>query len=265
MNACPHPEILLNHLALPPALADWGLPVQVGVWLVGILLVLAGVLIMPRILAFVLRAGPIRDSRLAQEIEKAFLESGLPPCRVAVWNTNGKFANAAVVGPVPGYQTLIVTDVMIEHFPTDQLIAIIRHEIGHIKGRHHLKRLGWAFLPLVALIIDYASQAGLYSCLANCRVPAAEYVILVGYVFYVQWLSSSLFRRMEFEADQFAILGKDGSASPDRSQSMRESLRRFAAIYPSQLTRTGGPHPSLFDRIIRLKDTCRDPQRDAPL
>jgi len=30
-------------------------------------------------------------------------------------------------------------------------------------------------------------------------------------------------------------------------------LRRFAAIYPAELTRKGGPHPSLFDRITRLE------------
>ena len=38
-----------------------------------------------------------------------------------------------------------------------------------------------------------------------------------------------------------------------RVQSMCGGLRRFAAIYPAELTRKGGPHPSLFDRITRLE------------
>ena len=70
---------------------------------------------------------------------------------------------------------------------------------------------------------------------------------------FVQWLTSSQFPKMEFEADLFSIQNPQGQSMTPRVQSMCGGLRRFAAIYPAELTRKGGPHPSLFDRITRLE------------
>ena len=220
---------------------------------IAVLLLVSSVSLFPQIVSAVLRFRPLADLELKSRIDAAFLEAGLSPGRVLVWKPKRKIANAAIIGWFPGNQNLILTDVMIELFPHDELMAIVRHEIGHIKQKHPLKRLGLAFLPLAFLILDFVCHWGLYHSLAACAVPGAEFLILIGYVTYLQWLTSSQFPKMEFEADLFSIQNPQGQSMTPRVQSMCGGLRRFAAIYPAELTRKGGPHPSLFDRITRLE------------
>ena len=198
------------------------------------------------------------DPELVTAIEEAFCEAGLAPVEPLIWNSRRRVANAAVVGFIPGNQILLISATMLELFPKHELIAVIRHEIGHIRRHHPLKRLLLAGAPLVLLMVDLFSQIGLHHMLSESPVPLAEFAILIGYIIYIEWLSVSVFTRMELEADQFAVRDRDGRPDNERINSLRSSLRRFAAIRPSELTRKGGPHPSLLDRITQLYGQSAD-------
>lgn len=211
-----------------------------------------------QIVRLTFRTSTLDDPELANAIEEAFLESGISPITALVWNTRRRVANVAVVGFIPGNQVLLISDIVLEHFPKDELVAVVRHEIGHLRKYHPLKRLLLAGAPLVLLLIDLSSRIGLHQLLADSPVPLAEFAIVIGYVVYIEWLSVSVFTRMELEADRFATLDREGQPRISRINSLRESLRRFAAICPSELTRKGGPHPSLAERIIRLDGQSAD-------
>jgi len=229
-------------------------PSMTSPWIIlvtGLVLVVVG-LMLAQIVRLAFKTTPLNDSRLDAEIKQAFLEAGLSPIKPRVWNTRGRVANVALVGFLPGNQLLMISDVVLEHFPRHELIAVVRHEIGHLKKNHPFKRLLLAAVPLLLLIVDLFSQVGLHRLLADSSIPLAEFAIVIGYVVYIEWLSISVFTRMEFEADRFAICDNEGRPDSQRIKELRESLRRFAAICPSELTRKGGPHPSLAERLIRL-------------
>lgn len=231
---------------LSPSLASpWAL------LLVGLVLFLIGVAL-AQIVRVAFKTSPLDDPELAAAISDAFCEAGVAPVKPLVWNTRKRIANVTVIGFVPGNQVLLISDIVLEYFPKDELLAIVRHEIGHVRQYHPLKRLLFAGAPLVVLMIDLFSGIGLHRLLAESPIPLAEFAIVLGYVIYIEWLSVSVFTRMELEADRIAVQDRKGQPMVERINSLRNGLRRFAVICPSELTRKGGPHPSLAERIIQL-------------
>ncbi len=222
-----------------------------SILLIGLVLCVAGFML-TQIVRLAFRLDPLTDANLAAEISDAFHEAGIAPIEPRVWKARGRVANVAIVGFLPGNQLLLITDAVLERFPRHELIAVISHEIGHLKKKHPLKRVLLASAPLLFLFVDLFSQVGLHRMLADSSIPLAEFAIVIGYVVYIDWLSTSVFSRMEFEADRFAACNATDQPNSQRINDMQAALRRFAKICPAELTKKGGPHPSLAERLIRL-------------
>ena len=112
-------------------------------------------LMTPALLVFVLPTQRMPDSPLRRRLEELCQQHGLRVNNVLLWRTHSSVGNAAVMGVIPGVRYLLVTDLLLEAMPEDQVVAVFAHEIGHVVHRHLL----WMAACGLCLVLA-ASRAG---------------------------------------------------------------------------------------------------------
>ena len=159
----------------------------------------------------------------------------------------------------------MVTDLLLQSFPANELAAVLRHEAGHIRLRHLPTRIGFILLPALALLaMDMDPNQTLNSLFSQFGFSKGA-ALAMGLTFfgYVVLVTTWLSRNMEFEADLYAIgaLGdqQNEAENPQHAQSMADALLRFGEQNPDQLSHRSITHPSLLERIELIKRSLADP------
>ena len=169
--------------------------------------------------------------------------------RLFLWHTNFSMANAAIVGLLPAYRTVIFSDLLLSQLNLRQLASVYAHEIGHAKRGHVPIFAAWAFAALFGA--DLAASALVEG------EPVGTALILaasVGIWFLgFGWMS----RRFELEADLFS-LRLCGDAAP-----LIAALEQVSG--PHARSRTSWRHFSTERRIEFLEEAQRDGQQAARL
>ena len=118
----------------------------------------------------------------------------------------------------------------------DELVAVLAHELGHVKGRHALRRLLQSSLVAGLAILVTGDVASAASLIAAVPTALAE----AGYS-----------RELEREADAYAL------ATFDRHQIDRRHfariLERLAAQPRSELPGFLATHPATEERVRALE------------
>jgi heat shock protein HtpX len=93
-------------------------------------------------------------------VEKTRQKFGFPMPKIVVSNT--MLPNAAASGPSPGRGTVLITTGLLAQLNEDEIISVLGHEFGHLKGRDPLLLFGlmsteflfrfYVLLPLVPFI-----------------------------------------------------------------------------------------------------------------
>jgi STE24 endopeptidase len=148
-----------HHLALAvlPALAVIGWQETVvlvwpgasrgGFWVY--LPTLAGMLILlPLALRYVWRTSPLPAGPLRERLTAICRAQRVGVREILVWHTDFQVANAAVAGVVRGMRYVFLTDGLLARLSPAEVEAVLRHELGHIAGRHMLWRLLLLAWPL---------------------------------------------------------------------------------------------------------------------
>ena len=247
---------LIHHFSLPQIVLAGAV---LGLWISAI---------MPFLFLLVWETRPIADAQLLKSLQDICHSSGVRVARMRVWKTGNQIANAAVTGLLPGFRVVLLTDVLLKHFTADEVAAIVRHEVGHVKLLHLPLKIFFVILPMVALILDQTHAKGIHHGLASIIgersifgfsgahiTPGLLAVVFITYLFTVlRWLN----HRLEHEADLFAALELAPSSSHETSQHTRSALEKLAAISPQQLTRSTFLHPSILSRIALLESVAKD-------
>ncbi len=132
-------------------------------------------------------------------------------------------------------------DTLIEKHATDELVAIVAHEIGHYKRGHVLKSLvlGIAQAGAVFFLLSLALRhAGLFAAFGVSEPSTHAGLVFFGLLYAPLDLVLSFFlhaysRRNEFEADAYA------RETTGRPESLARALARLSADALDNLT----PHP----------------------
>ncbi|MFH0943586.1 MAG: M48 family metalloprotease [Planctomycetota bacterium] len=131
-------------------------------------------------------------------------------CRdILYWPTRRPVLNAAIVGILPGYRYVILTDELCKRLTLEELGAVFTHEVGHGKKHHALLYLFCSVAFLTALvplgdlvggwILEWTAGR------IDAGVAAAVCVYLPAFAFYWVVLFGYLSRRFELEADIFGV------------------------------------------------------------
>ena len=228
------------------------LAISLTLWIAIVSAITLCVICYPRILLLIWNTVPLADPSRIRRIDGLFRDSNLKPRKVHVWNTGYSVANAAAIGIVPGSEVIVVSDLLLEHFSDEEIDAIVLHEIGHIKKHHCIRRIAMVLGPLALLAFDQSLSAGFHAAINNSQFanvilgPATAYLPAIGFLLYLLVITRVSFRNMEHEADQFAL---ESSLHSGTSISIDTALQKLSMIFPQQLHRRSGLHPSIAQRL----------------
>jgi STE24 endopeptidase len=245
-------------------------PLQtISVYVVSAMVMMAG---FPFLLLFIWGNKKIEDAELRSKLIETCKQHKLFIHDIRIWKTGNQIINALVAGILPRFRIILLTDSLVKLFPRNELLAVVRHEAGHLRLWHLPIRIGFIILPLIALALDEKNPLGVISNLESWTVefglPAGSGIAMIAsiYLGYLLYSMSWLSHRMEFEADIYAC--QECSAKPgetsidcDRAKDMSDALLRLASVSPSQFDRRTIMHPSIRERILLIRDIQDSPEK----
>lgn len=154
---------------------------------------------------------------------------------------------------------VVLYDTLMEQLTTDEIVAVLAHEIGHYKHRHILKGIVSTLLTnlitfyLFSIVIDSQEIAAA----AGCATPSFHINMTVFMLLFtpVQIITSMLgniiSRRHEWQADEFACQHGMGVALGNALKKM--SAKSLANLTPHPaVVFTQYSHPTLLQRMEHL-------------
>ena len=249
-------------------------------FLVGGMLVIAT---FPLLMLLTWKHGPIENLELRRQLTACCRRLKLGVWTIRAWHTGSQIINAVVAGIMPGLRIIVISDAMLEQFPPRELVAVVRHEAGHIRMSHMPIRMFFLLFPLILAAIDQANGASIANAvmrqLESLNFTSTHAIIAsaAAYVAYLLPMLTWLSRQMEFEADWFSVMSEQGADrtfirhEPQREDlaeydSMTLAIARLAAHSPAQFERRTLMHPSLKERMwrtSRLADNRISPEQLA--
>ena len=152
-------------------------------------------------------------------------------------------------------------DTLIEKQTTQELVAVVAHEVGHYRRRHILKNLAFAFShtgALFWLLSLCLERQGLFDAFGVATPSVHAGLVFFGLLFTPIELVLSVVvhlfsRRYEFEADAFAA-DTTGSAEPLITALKKLSADSLANLTPHSLeVLLHHSHPPVLERITALR------------
>lgn len=136
---------------------------------------------------------------------------------------------------------IVLFDTLIEKHTTDELVAVMAHEMGHYKEKHILKNLGIGILQsgmMFYILSLFISYQGLFTAFYVEQVSVHAGLIFFGMLYapldgLLGLVLGALSRRHEFAADRFAVV------TTGKASAMIEALKKLSVHNLSNLQ----PHP----------------------
>jgi STE24 endopeptidase len=156
----------------------------------------------PEILRRVLHTEPLRDSALRQRLNALCQRTGIRYRDILLWKTDNNMGNAAVMGFFPRLRYILLSDLLLERMPDEEIEAVFAHELGHIVHRHMI----WYVVFVVVLaLINAGPGSWLAAHLTRWFGPHAQEPVLAG-MMIVKFLVLFGFisRKFERQADVYA-------------------------------------------------------------
>jgi len=186
---------------------------------VSVVAVVFALLVTPSLVRAALGLRPLPAGDLRDALLDVCRRHGVRVREVLVWSTGNTMLNGAVLGLVGPLRHVLLTDALLRRLPRPMLLAVMAHEIGHIR-RHHLPWLAataLAALWLASVSAWLVALASLSAVAAASRSVGLEFgdesmseadwliglEIAIGLavaLMLIGWVS----RRFEWQADAFA-------------------------------------------------------------
>ncbi len=216
----------------------WWIPVSIALVLISLVLEWAyPILIIP--LFYKLK--PLKNERLRTKINDVanrvdFKTSGIYVMNASVRSTH---TNAFFAG-LGNSKRIVLYDTLLENHAEDGIIAVIAHEAGHYHYKHILKLFLYSSIVLTATVFFtfILNRSSIFVNMFNlCELCidlpfVYAFVLLSSLASFFEFISNSLSRSFEFQADQFAV-------SLTSKESMINALKKLVKVNLSNLN----PHP----------------------
>lgn len=159
---------------------------------------------------------PLKQGRPRQRIENLCARAGLGYSDILQWNLfGGTMITAAVMGIVPKFRYILVTPALINNLTSDEIDAVISHEIGHVQKWHmyfylfffagYIACIYAFFYPLLTMVYYSDSAFKLISLTGIAEKTADSFIfsltIIVLFLVYFRYLFGFFMRNFERQAD----------------------------------------------------------------
>ncbi len=152
-------------------------------------------------------------------------------------------------------------DTLIDKHSTDEMVAVLAHEVGHYKKKHILKGLvlSVAHSGVVFYLLSvFLSHRGLFDAFGLEQTSVYAGLVFFGLLYAPVELLLSLFlnrwsRKHEFEADRYAV------DTLERPEAMATALKKLSADNLANLTPhplyvfLNHSHPPLLERVAAIR------------
>ena len=183
-------------------------------------------------------AGP----ELAPRLSALANRSGIALDRVFVWLTGKRrIANAAVSGLFGRQRTVFLTDHLLSSLNSDEVVAVVAHEVGHARLKHLFFNFLLAMTSGIFVIWGLVLLAGMVHSQEEVGI-----VVIGLEIIYIFLVFGAFARRFEKQADLYAAYV---TGSP---RTVASALLRLAATNHVSVRRGSITHPSIHARVQRL-------------
>lgn len=230
------------------------------------------VVVYPSIIRSMMRLRPMADRAYLDQLVALAEQHRLRIQEFVVWQTGGRYENAAVVGALPWNRFVVLTDGLLGNRSHAELTALVRHELAHAQRSHVLMRVLLVALPLWCWLWGRSlvpatweqhlnelwQQIGMGWSFTTVRFLAVPAVLVLA----LRLALGKLSRFLEHDADLCGCDCYSAHASvADRSQACHALQRALEAIVPAgQRDCSTWLHPSTSQRISVLEASVRDEQ-----
>lgn len=222
-----------------------------------------------------LAPGPLRD-----RLESLCAAHRVRVRDMLVWRTHGLMINGAVIGLVGRLRYILLTDALLDALPTQQVEAVMAHEVAHIRRRHlpwlvgaMLGCVGVSLLLVLAPAAFFARVAGLEPTAdAADLLSAASSIVSLACALVVFGFVS---RRFERQADAFAAQHLSGMTranagsgvriTPEAAEAMAGALQAVAELNHIPVGRFAWRHGSIAGRQRAVRALVGAPADRIPI
>ena len=238
--------------------------------IVFLLFVLLFALLGPRLMVWLWDCRPLADSSLVEDIRAFLREQSVRVRGIYSWNAlNKSMVTAGVVGVFAPARYLLITPALMRLLDPGEILAVISHEVGHIKKRHlplyFLFFLGFGvassllysgMMRLIAgsprlLSLFISAQGTLDSDMIQFAWLA---VMLLAFLLYFRFVFGYFMRHFERQADLFCF-----TSGPDPDL----LIAAFSKLGGRVAGKEGNNwhHFSISQRVAFLRQCQEEPRR----
>ena len=205
---------------------------------------------------------PLGEGELRTEIEKFASKTGFNLDNIFVIDGSKRSTKAnAYFSGLGAKKRIVLYDTLMDKMTTDEIVAVLAHEVGHYKHKHTLINFMISmpatlllFLVFGLILKSDALAQALGGTAASFHLNALAFSILYSPISLVlDILTNVLSRKFEYQADAFA--SKHGYAPQLESGLKKLTATSLGNLMPHPLyVFFHYSHPTLYQRIKRLAD-----------
>lgn len=204
---------------------------------------------------------PLQDGELKTEIENFGTKIGFKIENIFVIDGSKRSTKAnAYFSGFGSQKRITLYDTLINDLETDEIVAVLAHEVGHYKKKHIIYNIilsllltGFTLFILSLLVGNNLLSQALGVETASFHIGLIAFTILYSPISEItSFFMNILSRKFEYQADDFAKNNFNG-------QSLISALKKLSKNSLSNLTpnnlyvKIHYSHPTLLQRILNLK------------
>ncbi len=224
---------------------------------------------LPQLIQYWWRCRPFEPSEKVREVKGFLREKGLKYRELMRWPIfEGKMMTAGIMGIIPRFRYILITDALMEVLSLEELKAVVAHEMGHAKYRHLLFYI-FFFLGFMVLVLGLFNleDPGLYILFLEYlfitfskTLSGHTFLVMYGLsilatiLVYFRFVVGFFMRNFERQADLYSVTTM-GSPRPTIS-----SLEKIALMSGKSRELPSWHHFSIKERVDYLWRTLSEPQ-----
>jgi Zn-dependent protease with chaperone function len=242
---------------------------EVGQFLFFTLFLILLVIFLPPLIKYFWGCSPLPRSEKKERIEDFLHAQGFQYRRILRWPLlEGRMMTAGVMGLVPRFRYILVTDSLMQILSVDELKAVMAHEMGHIRYKHLLFYLLFVlgYMAISFGLFDVlfslmALQPQLFDLLTSQKelqlslfYLVLSVPIILSIVLYFRYIMGYFMRNFERQADTYSVK-LIGEPTPTIM-----SLEKIATASGIGRHQPSWHHFSIAERVEFLWRSSKEPQ-----